>query len=1390
MLPIEYTSYDLGTGKTLNKHVGYIKNALGQNWSLWRHRLGNWLRGAGRSRSQASAEETETQSRRASDAPALTHQTDRQTEVVPDEQHDQTETSSSALLEPPDAGDIPVLVSPILRPTSPMLPKNEIEDLWKEAYEALRKEERPLIEHYEMVLKDQSDIPQNANLRDQLAKVAENQRSKVENRQWKFHCLGKEISMRETVEQILTYTTKATGLISIGVNQAPPYVSIPWSAVTALIPLMMNDINEHKSSISGLKDVAKLTLKYQIAEETFLGQAEKEDVEIKSRYKAFVMDLYKKIIEYQARAVEYFGKSTLRRLGVNTLAGSTEWADMPATLLKLDQDALGSSLLLGLKIILKKMKELDDEVKRLAQRAAVDQDRVTQITNWVSTISFQSDHSDVRDKLGEDHFSSGQWYFGEQKTKNWRAWAEGSRCLWLRGAVGTGKSSLISILFEELVRSPDGLVTIFYCSRKADGKPLIDEKLTYRNDYKNILRSLVSQVAVAIDGVTVHDGVVTRFNQDPRRTMIGGGLTDTECAKLLKDIFSSNSDSHFSILIDALDECTDYCMLLKLLKDAIGSNNNVRIAFTSRFQVKGEEVVDFFPNAAVVTILSQNANDVESYLDIEIPKRRAGCGMTDLQAAKLRKLLVDKANGMFMWVKLQLNLILDRNRAKRLRLEGSVQEKLDRLDASEATGEDLLYSTYDDVYDAAIGRNGRETGVEEIVKTALCWVLCALRPLTLRELAYATSIRQHGRITSTVQEGRILEFCSNLLIEDAVGIVRFPHLSVQHYLETKVSSDFNAGLAHLRVSRTCLYFANSSQFHEIRQSNNQFIQKGHVTLTKTFFLYVSAYWPRHCRQASKTEELNRLIKSFTVKSGGYEHAHRNRDLTEIPGTGENPKSSVEPGRRPLSSLAGSPYEIAAQCVALGSDLGARDSSGRTLLHEAIGFRELETARLLIGAGAPLDAQDYLGNTPMHIASMGGFSDGCRQLLLATADRNSRNLRGETPLHVAVMFGAQEIVEILLSANVDALARDHQGNTVFHYAAVVESLITLETLLLMGHDPDGINQNGDTAVSLAIQLGNKTLVEMLLKHNAVLTERDRDLAASPELPEINRLVSEYNPTQLPPVGPEISEGNDGHVYSVDFGDSASTCRYCDITRWLLASRTGADYLHYQSIQDLNGSAEEGCPLCSLFKSDLALQHDPKDSYPEGRLRVSIDPSSTQGSRMDRKDKLVLYSGDTPLLTYELCVDRTQGSLPTLDWLTGTMINELPFQRLPRLSTIRSWIDDCDFHTECSGDAIPPLPTRVLDVGEDLDTRVRLVSTEGRMGKYLFLSHDWDDRRSKPFTTTTSSLSEFHAGIDIETLPAALRNAVFITRALGLRKKANSATTHNMLILSSPQPLLLA
>jgi len=529
-------------------------------------------------------------------------------------------------------------------PTPTVLTPSTVANIiWWEAYNDLRTKKPDLIEHYEAVLKDQSGVSQDAPLQESLADVAMAQRRKSENKQWQFQWFGKAYTVRGSIERILEATNRFAGLVSIGVSYAPPYVSLPWSSITALLPLMMNEFSEHQGAVDGLETVTKLLFCYRMAEESFLQHAEFQEP-----YKKSVFDLYQKILEYQALAVAYFGKSTLRRLGRNSL-GSTEWQDMPQTIRGLDDHVRRSLTFMNFKVqahhfgtLGEFMERQEELLRKTFQATLARRDGVDQVLDWISSIPAERDHADVRDKLGEAHFTSGHWFLSDETVGLWMAQQPGFQVLWLRGGVGAGKSSLTSILIEDLIRSASGKIAFFYCSRKAEKD---NQKLTTRNANDNILRSLLKQFSVSTDGNSVFEPVQQQYNRDKSRVLSGYGLNVEECVAMLQAVFAAHSNSLFTLIIDALDECTDYDKLLSDLGRATCSYGNLRIFFTSRFQVK---VHDYFPTAKRITIDTQNAADIRKYLDIEIPRRRVGCGMTDMQAERLRKALLSKADGMYV----------------------------------------------------------------------------------------------------------------------------------------------------------------------------------------------------------------------------------------------------------------------------------------------------------------------------------------------------------------------------------------------------------------------------------------------------------------------------------------------------------------------------------------------------------------------------------------------------------------------------------------------------------------------------------------------------------------------------------------------------------------------
>ncbi|KAI1815225.1 HET-domain-containing protein [Poronia punctata] len=128
-------------------------------------------------------------------------------------------------------------------------------------------------------------------------------------------------------------------------------------------------------------------------------------------------------------------------------------------------------------------------------------------------------------------------------------------------------------------------------------------------------------------------------------------------------------------------------------------------------------------------------------------------------------------------------------------------------------------------------------------------------------------------------------------------------------------------------------------------------------------------------------------------------------------------------------------------------------------------------------------------------------------------------------------------------------------------------------------------------------------------------------------------------------------------------------------------------------------------------------------------------------------------------------------------------------LPKLSAnfgqtyfwiLRKWLADCDKnHRDCQPEMQePPIigrtPTRLLDVGDRKLPVVRLIETRGDewdSGKpliYIALSHRWGDRAARSsYCTTPRNLHVHLGGISLEDLPDTFKDAVRVSRELGVR-----------------------
>ncbi|KAH7370141.1 heterokaryon incompatibility protein-domain-containing protein [Rhexocercosporidium sp. MPI-PUGE-AT-0058] len=109
----------------------------------------------------------------------------------------------------------------------------------------------------------------------------------------------------------------------------------------------------------------------------------------------------------------------------------------------------------------------------------------------------------------------------------------------------------------------------------------------------------------------------------------------------------------------------------------------------------------------------------------------------------------------------------------------------------------------------------------------------------------------------------------------------------------------------------------------------------------------------------------------------------------------------------------------------------------------------------------------------------------------------------------------------------------------------------------------------------------------------------------------------------------------------------------------------------------------------------------------------------------------------------------------------------------IDLMKSWFSDCVHnHPECSwspenSDMDPVLPSRVIDVGDSCtpDFLPRLLTPGSQRGKWATLSHRWG--QADILKSIKSNVEELEAGMDVSKLPQTFRDAIFLTRHLGLQ-----------------------
>ena len=604
-------------------------------------------------------------------------------------------------------------------------------------------------------------------------------------------------------------------------------------------------------------------------------------------------------------------------------------------------------------------------------------------------------------------------------------------------------------------------------------------------------------------------------------------------------------------IIDGLDECDDrqreiLASRLRRLQDQ--SSLLVCLSFRSEADNTLGLYLEQFAQPIIFQIPDNNT-DIEDYITAEL-ERRVVSGKLKLGEPTLileiREVLLQGAQGMFLWVVLQIESLCAEKTDMAIRqaladLPRDLPDTFSRiLQKSEALGKPYQEQT-------------------------LKLIIAARRPLTTDELREALSVVlgdtdwKPAQILNEVYSA--LACCGSLIIvEEEDSTVRLVHHSVKQFLlgglrgrpggvftldsamrtmggiivtylnygvfdtqlSTRVVPRVMAGTAPSKivhstldrsrhVRKVALWLLRSREQSEYNIGNvladeSRFFN-AHSMHQFHFFPYAKSYWFQHIKCISREEQaiyglLRKLLRGSIIDTNtrdengqtplslaaasGYEAV-----LRLLLDEGADFESRDCDGRTPLSYAAASGYEtIVLLLLHKGADIESlSSSSGWTPLFWAAANGREVVVRLLLDKGANFELWDCNGCTPLLHAAANGYKEVIQLLLDEGVNIESRDYMSLTPLLWAAQNGHKAAVQLLLDKGANFTSKDLDGRTPLSWAAAGGSEAVTCLLLDKDANIDSRDYNSLTPLLWAAQNGHKAAVQLLLDKGANFEAKD-------------------------------------------------------------------------------------------------------------------------------------------------------------------------------------------------------------------------------------------------------------------------------------------------------------
>ncbi|EUC36296.1 hypothetical protein COCCADRAFT_73150, partial [Bipolaris zeicola 26-R-13] len=386
----------------------------------------------------------------------------------------------------------------------------------------------------------------------------------------------------------------------------------------------------------------------------------------------------------------------------------------------------------------------------------------TAFLSWVSDVDFEEVHQSTYAKKQR---GTGDWLTREPRFQEWMQ-SSHSSLLWCNGKPGIGKSVLSSHVLEHItaeagLREKTAICFAYYNYR--------DTRLA---NITTIIAILIKQLCQGMQDIPDNLLEIMRNARSP--SLLGSKQYFFSLTENFSEVF---------VVFDALDECPEERRedILGFITEVVTmpAPHCIKVFATSRREM---DITEAFVKKDVPTIQISAGNvsaDIETFARSRVEELRSGQhGKTlyidsDDFTEEIIRTLAQKAEGMFLWVNLQLENLCQASKARN---DEVVKEALNTLPWN-------LPDTYIRILERI---ETQAPYMRDLAIRSLSWVLYAERSLSTKELQTVVAINSKCKTQEDLRPISIeviLEACGNLL-EEANRVIRPIHYTVQEFLTT------------------------------------------------------------------------------------------------------------------------------------------------------------------------------------------------------------------------------------------------------------------------------------------------------------------------------------------------------------------------------------------------------------------------------------------------------------------------------------------------------------------------------------------------------------------------------------------------------------------------------